>query len=235
MAGLLETSRKPRPNLQPLAEVLLYKTFMAKKQIFIAEDDSFVAEDLRNRLESLDYTVSGATPNGLEAVDLAQSLRPDMVLMDIQLPGEIDGIEAAGQLRNLDVPVVYVTGYCEGPLLQRAKMTEPYGYILKPYQTRELETTIELGLYKHRADQERGRMLKDIQEKLANCKTLAGLLPICCICKKVRDDKNYWHQVESFVARNTEATFTHSYCPDCLGKLMTEVESMDGVEAKAKR
>jgi CheY-like chemotaxis protein len=162
----------------------------------------------------------------LEAVDLAQSLRPDMVLMDIQLPGEIDGIEAAGQLRNLDVPVVYVTGYCEGPLLQRAKMTEPYGYILKPYHTHELETTIELGLYKHRADQERGRMLKDLQEKLANCKTLAGLLPICCYCKKIKDDAGRWSEIEAYIMLRTGASFTHGMCPGCFEKVKKQLDAL---------
>lgn len=199
---------------------------MAKEQIFIAEDDSLVAADLRNRLESLNYTVSGATPSALEAVDLAQSLRPDMVLMDIHLPGMIDGIEAAAQLRKLDVPVVYVTGYCEGPMLDRAKITEPYGFVLKPYQTRELGTAIELGLHKHRADQERALTLRQLQDKLSNCRTLAGLLPICCYCKKIRDDAGCWSEIESYIMLRTNASFTHGMCPGCFGNVKKQLDAL---------
>jgi len=199
---------------------------MANEQIFIAEDDLLVAADLRNRLESLNYGVSGAASNALEAVDLAQSLRPDMVLMDIHLPGEIDGIEAAGQLKKLNVPVVYVTGYCEGPLLDRAKVTEPYGFVLKPYQTRELETAIELGLHKHRADQERAQTLRQLQQKLENRKTLQGLLPICCYCKKIRDEGNSWSEIESYIMSRTDASFTHGMCPCCFEKVKKQLDAL---------
>jgi len=199
---------------------------MAKEQIFIAEDDSLVLEDLRNRLHSLDYTVAGASPNALEAIDLAQSLRPDMVLMDIQLPGEIDGIEAAGQLRKLDLPVVYVTGYCEGPILERAKITEPYGYVLKPYQTRELGTAIEMGIYKHRADRERAATMTQMEQKLANCKTLAGLLPICCYCKKIKDEVGRWSEIEHYIMLRTDASFTHGMCPGCFEKVKKQLDAL---------
>src|SRR2546422_225291 len=125
---------------------------MSKKQILIAEDDALIAHDMKERLESLDYEVSRTTPHAQEAVVLAQSLRRDLVLRDTGLPGELDGIEAAERIRALQVPVVYVTGYCDGPILERAKLSEPYGYILKPYQTRDFKTAIEMGLYKHRVE-----------------------------------------------------------------------------------
>src|SRR5690349_18708217 len=102
---------------------------MLKPQILIAEDDALIVCDMKDRLESLGYEVLATAQRAREALVLVQDLKPDMVLMDIQLPGEMDGITAAEQIRMLHIPVVYVTGYCDGPLLERAKLTEPYGYI----------------------------------------------------------------------------------------------------------
>jgi len=197
---------------------------MAATRILIAEDDGLIVQDLRERLESLDYEVSGTTPHAREALDLAQSLRPDLVLMDIQLPGEMDGIEAAEQLRALDVPVVYVTGCCDGPILERAQVTEPCGYILKPYETRELRTTIEIGLYKHRVERERDRGHQRLQDTLASVKTLAGLLPICCYCKKIKDGEGRWSEVEAYIMKHTDASFTHGMCPCCFERVKKQLE-----------
>src|SRR5438105_3829076 len=140
---------------------------MGSEQILIAEDDEFVAEDLQARLTGLGYDKFLNTSRAHEAVWLVECLKPDLVLLDIGMPGEMDGIEAGRQIRELETAVVYVTGYCEGPILERAKMTEPCGYILKPYETRHLKTTIEMGLHKHRAEQERARVLKQLQATVA--------------------------------------------------------------------
>jgi len=199
---------------------------MDKPRIFIAEDDALIVCDMKDRLESLGYDVPGTAPRAQEAVVLVQSLKPDMVLMDIQLPGEMDGITAAAQIRLLQIPVVYVTGYCDGPLLERAKLTEPYGYILKPYETRDFRTTIEVGLYKHRVEREREHLVKGLQESLSKVSTLAGLLSICAYCKKIKEDTGHWREIEMYIMEHSQATFTHGMCPECFKRVKKQLDDL---------
>lgn len=118
-------------------------------RILIVEDESIVAKDIKKRLQNLGYSVSAVASSGEEAVEKARD-HPDLVLMDIVLRGDMDGIAAAERISSeVGIPVVYVTAYADEKTLQRAKTTEPYGYILKPFEDRELHTTIEMALYKH--------------------------------------------------------------------------------------
>lgn len=124
-------------------------------RILIVEDESIVAMDLEHRLKLFGYTVIGQVIDGKSAVELARTGRPDLVLMDIQLHGPMDGIEAAGLIiEELDIPVIFLTAYADRNTLNRAKVTEAFGYILKPYQERELYTNIEIAIYKHRLEHE---------------------------------------------------------------------------------
>lgn len=118
--------------------------------IHIVEDESIVALDIQNKLQRMGYEVGPIAASGEEAVKLAEEFRPDLVLMDIGLRGAMDGIEAAEQIRErLDLPIVFLTAYADSGILARAKVTEPSGYIVKPFQGRELQATIEMALYKH--------------------------------------------------------------------------------------
>jgi two-component system, cell cycle sensor histidine kinase and response regulator CckA len=126
---------------------------MTRPQILIVEDDSIIAMELEDRLQSLGYGVCAATPSGKDAVEKAGDMWPDLILMDIWLDGLMDGVEAAAEIRaRFDIPVVYLTAYADKDTLQRAKVTEPYGYIIKPFEERELQTAIEIALYKHRME-----------------------------------------------------------------------------------
>jgi len=128
---------------------------MNKTTILIVEDEAIVAADLDGKLRQLGYEVAGITAGGEEAVALTVRLRPQLVLMDIRLEGAMDGIEAAEAIRlQDDVPVIYLTAHSDAATLARAKLTGPFGYILKPFEERELATQIELALYKHQADRE---------------------------------------------------------------------------------
>lgn len=128
---------------------------MVTSRILVVEDERIVAKDLELRLQALGYEVVGLVATGLDAVRLADELRPDLVMMDIQLQGEMDGIEAAGRIRrDYFIPVVYLTAHSDEEPLKRAQVTEPFGYLLKPFQERELRTVIEMGLYKHRAERD---------------------------------------------------------------------------------
>ncbi|MGB9870023.1 MAG: methanogen output domain 1-containing protein [Methanothermobacter sp.] len=117
------------------------------------EDESIVAMDIKHRAEGLGYRVVGMAASGEEAIKLAREEKPDLVLMDIVLKGEMDGIEAAEVIREeMNIPVVYLTAYSDEKTLSRAKLTGPFGYIIKPFEDRELHSAIEVALYKHRMD-----------------------------------------------------------------------------------
>ena len=133
-------------------------------RILVVEDDGIVAMGLQARLHSLGYQTPAVVPFGEEAVQKAGELQPDLVLMDIKLKGSMDGIEAAQRIREKqNIPVIYMTAYADDKTLERAKVTEPYGYILKPFEERELHSTIEMALYKHEMEQK----LKDHEHWLA--------------------------------------------------------------------
>jgi two-component system, response regulator PdtaR len=126
---------------------------MLPVSVFIVEDELIEAEDIRMTLEKLGYRVSGIARSGEVALEALIHKRPDLVLMDIHLAGVMDGIEAAEQIRALyRIPVAFLTSHADDTNLERAKVTEPYGYILKPFDERELHSVIEMALYKHRME-----------------------------------------------------------------------------------
>jgi len=216
-------------NVLPLEDDLSGSTVhpFGKAQILIAEDEPTVAQDLKCRLESLEYAVSAITHSAEQAVLLAEKLRPDLVLMDIHLAGEMDGIQAAEQIRNLRIPLIFVSGYCDSPVLQRAQLTDPYGYILKPYRTSDLRISVELSLQRYRAEQERERLVERFQEVLASVKTLSGRLSICCYCKKIRDEAGNWPDLETYVTEHSHASFTHGMCPKCFAQIKKRIEAVE--------
>jgi two-component system sensor histidine kinase UhpB len=135
---------------------------MKKTRILIAEDERIVAEDVKTKLEQIGYAVAGIVNSGEESVQRAEKLKPDLVLMDIVLEGKMDGIEAAAEiLSKLNIPVVYLTAYSDKKTLKRAKVTEPFGFIIKPFEAQNLFTSIEMALYRHTLR----NMLKESEER----------------------------------------------------------------------
>ena len=129
-------------------------TTMEPASILIVEDEPIVAKDIQLSLQRLGYRVPATATSGEEAIRKAGDTRPDLILMDIVLKGKMDGVETARQIQQKqDVPVIYLTAYADHHTLERAKVTSPAGYMLKPYQANELRTTIELAL--HRAQHDR--------------------------------------------------------------------------------
>ncbi len=125
-----------------------------KHRLMIVEDEAVITLQLQERLSHMGYEVVGRAGNGEEGLQLAEQLRPELILMDIIMPGRIDGIEAACAIRaRLGIPVIFLTAYADDALIGRAKAAEPLGYILKPYQESEIKAAIELAL--HRTEQER--------------------------------------------------------------------------------
>ncbi|MFN8458305.1 MAG: response regulator [Anaerolineae bacterium] len=137
---------------------------MSKPQIMVVEDEGIVALSLQTHLKSFGYEVPVVVASGEEAIRYVRIIQPDLILMDIRLDGSMDGIEAAANIRSyVDIPIIYLTANSDEETLQRAKITEPYGYLLKPFEERELHTTIETALYKHQME----RKLRESQQWLA--------------------------------------------------------------------
>ncbi|MFP4642108.1 MAG: response regulator [Dehalococcoidia bacterium] len=139
---------------------------MAKRRILVVEDESIIASEIRGALGELGYTVVDVVGSGEEAVEKTGKHTPDLVLMDIVLQGEMDGIQAAEEIRSRhNIPVVYLTAYTDENTMQRAKISEPYGYIVKPFEDRELHSNIEMAIYKHEAEQEKNRLYRELEQK----------------------------------------------------------------------
>ncbi len=142
---------------------------MASNSILVVEDEVLVARDIKSRLTRMGYEVLGVASRGLEAIEKALDLRPDLILMDINLRDEMDGIEAAMKIRSqFEVPIIFCTAYSNEETLERAKISEPYGYVLKPFDNRELEINIEIALYKHKTELDLSETRQRLDATLTN-------------------------------------------------------------------
>lgn len=128
---------------------------MSKIKILVVEDESIVSKDIQHSLKRLGYLVYGAASTAEKAINLVSEEKPDVVLMDIMLKGDMNGIEAAEIVkREHNIPVIFLTAYADEVTLAKAKVTEPYGYIIKPFKEIDLHTSIEMALYKHKKEKE---------------------------------------------------------------------------------
>ena len=141
---------------------------MSKTRIMVVEDEQIIAMNIISKLEKMGYEVPLHVATGEDAVAEANTIAPDLVLMDIQLAGEMDGVEAAGHIHDqLRIPVIFLSAFSDNATLERAKATEPFAYLLKPFKDRELQTSIEISLYKHRIEQELERANADLEQRVA--------------------------------------------------------------------
>jgi DNA-binding NarL/FixJ family response regulator len=132
-------------------------------KIMVVEDEAVIAIRLQERLTAMGYHVVGISYSGEDAMEQARRLRPDLILMDIMIPGEMDGIAVAKLVKTeLDIPVIFLTAFSEDKIIDRAKQAEPYGYIVKPFQDRELKACVEIALYK----KEMGKALQEAHNEL---------------------------------------------------------------------
>jgi len=205
------------------------------KRIFIVEDQAIIAADLADRLRKMGYEVAGTAISGEQAIEAIPGTQPHLVLMDIVLGGEMDGVKAAEILTQRDqIPVVFLTAHGDTATTERAQITGPFGYVLKPFDQRELRVAIEIALYRGSVEAELRRINRELQEALEKVKTLEGILPICAWCKKIRDEEGRWQTVERYLMGHSDAKLSHCICPDCEGKYRTNPQaaqqaSSDGV------
>jgi CheY-like chemotaxis protein len=200
------------------------KNISSATTILLVEDEAIIAADIVARLVRMGYIIIGTTGSGEEAITMANEHKPDMVLMDIMLEGPMFGTEAAKRIREtLKIPVIFVTANSDDITLDYAFSASPFGYVLKPFEDRELRIAIEMGLYRHRVEAEREKLVEELRQALEQVKTLSGLLPICIECKSIRDDQGYWSKVERYIMEHSQASFSHGLCPKCAVKALENV------------
>jgi PAS domain S-box-containing protein len=181
---------------------------LTSPRILVVEDEGIIAQDIKNCLENLGYTVPEVVFTGREAIEKAEELRPDLVLMDIVLKGDIDGIETAMEIRRkFNIPIVYLTAYEDDKTLKRAKLTEPLGYILKPFEERYLRSSIEMALYKHKMEsrlKENERWLGTILKSVGEAVIVADNLACIRFMNPMAESITGWSSAEALGKNVTE-------------------------------
>jgi len=174
---------------------------MEKTRILIVEDEGLVARDIENMVRNAGYEVCGVVSSGEEAVEEADKTEPDLILMDIILRDSMDGVEAAEKIRGrFNIPVIYLTAHTDENTLERAKLTEPLGYTLKPIEQKELLTVIEMALYKHQMElklREREGWLRTILQSIGEGVIATDRLGNITFMNPVAEKLTGWRQTES--------------------------------------
>lgn len=173
---------------------------MEEVKILVVDDEIIVAKDIQRRLKKLGYFVVAVVSSGEEAIEKVEELRPDLVFMDIKLDGKMNGIEAANCIGSLyDIPVVYITAYADEDTLKCAKITTPLGYILKPYETRDLHIAVELAIYKQKTE----KKIKESEERYrAYVAATSQLIWVINSDEEIDSDVPTWR---AFFARQRES------------------------------
>jgi DNA-binding LytR/AlgR family response regulator len=196
--------------------------------VLVVEDESIVSKDIQHSLKKLGYHVVGAAATGEKALELAHTFNPDIVLMDIMLKGDMNGIETAEQIKkDLFIPVIFLTAYADEATLAKAKVIEPYGYIIKPFKEIDLHTSIEMAVYKHDKQKEllkeREHLYslvenKEVSKEFIFVKSNSKLVKINC------KDIYFIEALKDYVVINTiDTRFTvHSTMKDIESKLGSE-------------
>ncbi len=172
--------------------------------------------------------------NGEEGLELFKMHRPDIVISDIRMP-VMDGIEMARRIKTLECnsKIILTTAHSDASVLLNSIDAGIDKYILKPVDVEvlfsALETCAETVMLERKVQEqtrEKDELIARLQDALDNIKKLSGLLPICSSCKKIRDDKGYWNQIERYIAEHSEAEFSHGICPECVKKLYPQYKHL---------
>lgn len=214
--------------------------FDLKSNILIVDDHPINLTVLRAILSDKDYRVRSAL-SGEQAIVEVQTESPDLILLDINMPTGMDGFEVCTKLKESpktsDIPVLFISASDETMDKVKAFNVGGVDYIVKPFYENEVLARVETHLSLHMArkqlleqnqllsqeieqrriiEEEREALIVELQKALQKVKMLGGLLPICCYCKKIRDDEGYWNDLEIYIRDNSEADFSHGICPDCV-------------------
>ncbi len=209
-----------------------------KATILIVDDNPTNLDILFTALRQANFKVLVAK-NGENAIHRAELGQPDVILLDIIMPG-LDGFETCRRLKNKaetkDIPVIFLSALADTVDKVEGLKIGAVDYVTKPFQQSEILARLETHLTirnlqksllkknerlqqeineRKQAEAEREKLIVELQEALAQVKTLSGLLPICSNCKKIRDEENAWHDVAVYIRDHSEANFSHSICPTC--------------------
>ena len=178
---------------------------MKKIRLLLVEDDPVIARFMPFQVKRYGAEIIAVVSSGAAAVEKSRELKPDLILMDIRLEGEMNGISAAEKIRETqDIPILFVTSHATDEMLEQAKITDPLGYLPKPFSERELGQAIELTFHRHNQ--------AETQELLKN---LSGLVVICHSCHKIRDENGNWITPENFARTHKSTEAEIKLCPHC--------------------
>ncbi|MGH8067882.1 MAG: response regulator transcription factor [Candidatus Entotheonellia bacterium] len=192
-------------------------------KLLIAEDDMVSRRLLEATLIKWGYKVV-VTCDGTAAWEVLQRAdAPPLAILDWMMPG-MDGIEVCRRVRQASTPtppyLILLTAKGRREDIITGLRSGANDYVTKPFNREELRARVQVGMRMVELQQSLAERVKALEEALARVKQLQGLLPICSYCKKIRDDQNYWQQVESYISEHSEAQFSHSICPDCYERLV---------------
>ena len=195
--------------------------------ILMVDDNEVFRQAAGRVLKAAGYNLVAEADNGRQAVALTEKLRPDLVLMDVEMP-EMDGITASRNIqRTVPTPVILLTAHESLDMLHEARDAGVAAYLVKPLDAQELQRTVTIALARfqdwmtlRRLNCELQKRNAQLQKALDAIKTLRGLLSVCAWCgNKIEDEDGHWVSLETYVEEHSEAKFTHGICPECLSKL----------------
>jgi len=225
---------------------MVKKTF----KILIVDDNPDNIHAVGSMLNETNLYTIGVAMDGKQALDIMKKAgNYDLVLLDVKMPF-LNGLETCKAMRENDflreIPVIFLTAFHESEEIVAGFEAGGQDYVTKPFNSRELlsrvKTQLELKSSRDRLKlllSEKEKLISELNESLANVKTLKALLPMCSYCKKIRDDKGYWNQVDEYITNHSDTKFSHGLCPDCLRKqypdMADEVLEAVGQHEKAQK
>jgi DNA-binding response OmpR family regulator len=185
-----------------------------KPLVLIVDDSPLNLKVLGTTLRKEGFSLAVAK-SGIEALKFISKKLPDLILLDVMMP-EIDGYEVCRRIKNSvaakNVPVIFLTAKADTDSIVKGFEAGGVDYVTKPFNTAELLARVRTQI--------------SLKKAFDEIKTLRGIIPICSNCKKVRDDKGYWEQVEDYIGKHSDAVFSHSICPDCAKKLYPDIHDV---------
>lgn len=201
-----------------------------KLSVLVVEDDFFVKEEIKRVVVELDHIVVGEAVNGLEGLEKAISLNPDVILMDISM-AIVDGLEAADRIQSAKpTPIIFITAHDSEDMVQKAGRAGASAFLTKPLDSSSLRNALIIARARHADVMELRRLNAELTEKartieiaLAEIRTLRGTVSICAHCKGIRDNEGYWQTLEEILSEQTDAQLSHGICPTCAAKEFPEI------------
>lgn len=199
---------------------------MSEKKLLLVDDSPENLQLLYQALKN-EYDIYSTT-SGSEALRLVESLQPDLILLDVMMP-EVDGFEVCRILKSRetsrDIPVIFLTALTEDANEMKGFEAGGVDYITKPFKPLIVKQRIVTQLALKQQRDLLAKNNQELQEALAKIKVLSGIIPICMMCKKIRNDQGYWKQLEVYISEHSDALFSHGLCHECGEKQLKEFEA----------